>query len=216
MFDAVPEPWVGDLNAVPPTIVLGLNPGHAETDAADDWHSNQGAIASEIRMSGTYSAWTAAGPFWHAQWQARNQSYWNARRRFLEGWLGYALPPGGVVGFELYPWHSVAWSTGAYEVDDSLLDDFVFEPAATAGATECFAFGADWFRVLQKLDVDVVQHLSGRAGDWPAATPSRQVVITRHRRLPMHVIAMKHSGSAGPPKPSERDALQKVIQSIIR
>ena len=216
VFDAVPEPWIGDLAAAPPAIVLGLNPGHPEVSADDDWHSRAGAIAQEIREAGTYSSWTAHGPFWEPHWQARNQTYWNARRRFLEQWLGRGLASGGVVGFELYPWHSVAWATGAFHPDIDLLDDLVFQPAASAGVTTCFAFGADWFRVLREVEVEITAELVGADADWEGATPSRRVLVARHRRLPMNFVAMKHSGSAGPPKRSETDALREVLNDLLR
>lgn len=215
VFNAVPEPWVGDIANTPPAVVLGLNPGHPETAPANDWHSSVGAIAQEIRLAGSYSRWTAAGPFWQPQWQARKQPYWNARRKFLEGWLGHPLGPGGVVGFELYPWHSVKWATSAMRIDAALLDAFVFEPAASSGAGLCFAFGADWFHVVRLLDMQVVCVLSGARGDWQDATPSRRVLVARHRALDLTIVAMKHSGGAGPPKPSERESIKAALEGVL-
>ena len=114
-----------------------------------------------------------------------------------------------MVGFELYPWHSTA-VTSLMRPDPDVIREFVWQPVAELGAP-VFAFGAPWFFILEKsLGLQVVDRLGPGGRRYPSAVASRSVIVLKNEGG-ITVIAEKHSGSAGPPSPSETVYLRQAL-----
>ena len=74
-----------------------------------------------------------------------------------------------------------------------------------------FAFGADWFSILQNpiLGLEVVKRL-GVGGVPYGSVKSRSVIVLRGSDG-LTVIAAKHNGSTGPPNPEDTLRLRGAI-----
>jgi hypothetical protein len=228
VVDAIPEPFNGRLDRKPKAISLALNPGSAFMGAETwmgkqqmpDLQSRQGRFAQEIKASGgSYTNW-ARRPF---DWPALNggspHPFVTSRMRFVNDWvLEDTVEPDEVVWFDLYPWHSKSF--GSIDVRHAdvqkLIDTYLAQPIAALGSDWTFAFGKPWFDVLPAIGFDKVVEIGGASADcWDNQTPSRIVGIFASRSSGCRVIAMRHSGSAGPPKQSEVASLRKLLDSKL-
>jgi hypothetical protein len=226
--DAIPEPFTGRLDRKPKAILLALNPGNAFMGAQTwmgkqpmpDLQSRQGRFAQEIKeCNGSYTTW-ARGPFdWPALNGGSKHPFVTSRMRFANDWvLDDTVQPDEVVWFDLYPWHSKSWSSIDVRPADvrNLIDKYVAQPIAALDSNWTFAFGKPWFDVLPAIGFDKVLEISGANGDsWENQTPSRIVAVFVSRISACRVIAMRHSGSAGPPKQSEVASLRKLLDSRL-
>jgi len=225
--DAMPEPFSGRLDRKPKAIMLALNPGNAflggqtwmGRQPMPDLQSRQGRFAQEIKASGgSYCKW-ARRPF---DWPALNggspHPFVTSRMRFVNDWvLEDTVAPDEVVWFDLYPWHSKSWSSLDVRHADvlKLIDKYVAQPIAALSSDWTFAFGKPWFDVLPEIGFEKVVEISGASATWDNKTPSRVVGVFASRSSSCKVIAMRHSGSAGPPKQSEVASLRKLIDSKL-
>ena len=226
--DAMPEPFNGRLDRKPKAILLALNPGNAFMGVESwmgkqpmpDLQSRRGKFAQQIMESnGSYTQW-ARQPF---DWPALNggspHPFVTSRMRFVNDWVsGNTVEPDEVVWFDLYPWHSKSWSSIDVRKADvlNLIDTYVAQPIAALESDWVFAFGKPWFDVLPVIGFDKVVEIGGTGAElWDNQTPSRIVGVFSSRKSGCRVIAMRHSGSAGPPKQSEVASLRKLLDSKI-
>ena len=208
-YDALPEPFVGSLAAQPKAVLLSLNPGPAFAHL----HARDGRFATEIKRAGSYAGWVAEGPDPDVPYGRKNTNA--SRLRFVEGWLdSEPVAATDLVTFELYPWPATAW-TSSLDLNPvvlSLLDRFVLEPVAALRPPWVFAFGVEWFRALDGLGFVERVTVGGDQGPtWTGAAPSRVVTVFEHERKRLRVVAMRHRGSAGPPKPAEVAPLRDLL-----
>jgi hypothetical protein len=226
---AMPEPFNGRLDRKPKAILLALNPGNAfmgnETwmgkQLMPDLQSRHGKFAFQINeeCDGSYTKW-ARQPF---DWPALNggspHPFVTSRMRFVNDWIsGETVEPDEVVWFDLYPWHSKSWSSIDVRHADvqNLIDQYVAQPIAALGSDWVFAFGKPWFEVLPRIGFDRVVEVGGAGTDlWDNQTPSRRVGVFENRISGCRVVAMRHSGSAGPPKQSEVPSLRNLLDSRL-
>jgi hypothetical protein len=209
-FDAIPEPYLGDLNGRPAGVFLALNPGRADLD----FQSRSGLFADEIRQYGSYSAWAASWPYLRDPWVARkgrNRHHSN-RLRFLQTWTERDDITGtDMVGFELFPWHSTA-VTARMRPDPAVIEEHVLAPLRELAAP-VFAFGAEWQSLLEeRLHLPVIDRLGAGGRPYGSTVPSRAVMVFEDRGL--RIVAERHSGSAGPPSASEARLLRQALADI--
>jgi hypothetical protein len=225
---AIPEPFNGHLNRKPKAVLLALNPGQAFLGNGERWmgkqlmpdlQSRQGKFARDIEQcGGSYTTW-AQQPF---DWPELNggspHPFVTARMRFVNDWLAPELvEPDEVVWFDLYPWHSKSWSSIDVRSPEvrHLIDLYVAQPLAALEAP-AFAFGKPWFDVLPAIGFEMVKEFGGPDNDsWVNQTPSRRVGLFENAGNGCRVIAMRHSGSAGPPKQSEVPSLRDLVTSAL-
>jgi hypothetical protein len=140
--------------------------------------------------------------------------YLRSRRAFLRTWTGKpGLTEDAMVTFELYPWHSTA-VTARMRPDPGVVREFVWQPVRQLGAP-VFAFGKPWFDLLEDgLGLQVVDRLGAGGRPYPTKVASRTVLVLRDEDGNV-IIAEKHSGSAGPPSPSETRVLREAIESWL-
>lgn len=227
--DAIPEPFNGRLDRKPRAIMLALNPGNAFMGAESwmgrqpmpDLQSRQGRFAQEIReCNHSYTKW-ARRPF---DWPTLNggspHPFVTSRMRFVNDSIsGESVEPDEVVWFDLYPWHSKSWSS--INVRDAaaqnLIGMYVAQPIAALNSDWTFAFGKPWFDVLPVIGFEKIAEIGGDRSDrWENQTPSRRVGVFASRDLGCQIIAMRHSGSAGPPKQSEVASLRNQLESTLK
>jgi len=225
--DAMPEPFNGRLDRKPKAILLALNPGNAFMGRESwmghqlmpDLQSRKGLFSQQIReCDGSYTKW-ARQPF---DWPALNggspHPFVTSRMRFVNDWTEEIVEPDEVVWFDLYPWHSKSWSSIDVRGTEvrNLIDKYVAQPIAALASDWTFAFGKPWFDVLPVIGFDKVVQIGGNGMDlWDSQTPSRVVGVFESRTSGCRVIAMRHSGSAGPPKQSEVASLRKLLESTL-
>lgn len=227
--EAMPEPFNGRLDRKPKAIMLSLNPGNAflgnqtwmGKQQMPDLQSRRGQFAQQIcsENDGSYTKW-ARNPF---DWPALNggspHPFVTSRMRFLSDWISEdTVEPDEVVWFDLYPWHSKSWSSiDVRHVEvQNLIDTYVAQPIAALNSDWTFAFGKPWFDVLPAIGFDKVAQIGGTGIDlWDNQTPSRVVGVFESANSECRVIAMRHSGSAGPPKQSEVASLRELLESTL-
>jgi hypothetical protein len=211
-LEAMPEPFLGPLTGPVAGIFLALNPGRAHLD----FQSRDGVFSEEIESLGSYTEWAATWPYLRDPWvtaKGRNRHH-ATRLEFLRRWNGQPdLDPAGMVGFELYPWHSTA-VTGAIRPDPRIIHDYVWAPIRELGAI-VFAFGAPWFSLLEHgLGLRVVDRLGAGGRPYPTAVPSRAVTVFATDEG-VAVVAERHTGGAGPPSATETSILREVVQAAV-
>lgn len=157
--DAMPEPFNGKLDRKPKAIMLALNPGNAfmgnETwmgrQRMPDLQSRQGKFARQIKdCNGSYTSWARQPLDWPALNGGSPHPFVTSRLRFANDWISEGtVEPDDVVWFDLYPWHSKAWSSIDVSHADvrELIDTYVAQPVAALGSEWTFAFGKPWFDV---------------------------------------------------------------------
>jgi hypothetical protein len=130
---------------------------------------------------------------------------------FLRTWTDQpSLTADAMVTFELYPWHSTA-VTARMRPDPGVVREFVWQPIREFGAP-VFAFGKPWFSLLEDgLGLQVVDRLGAGGRRYPTQMPSRAVLVLRSEDGPV-VVAERHRGGAGPPRPSEIRVLREAIE----
>ena len=224
---AMPEPFNGRLDCEPKAILLALNPGTAFLGTElwrgrypmRDLQSRQGRFAREILAGGgSYTSW-ARQPF---DWPSMNggfpHPFVTSRMNFVRNWASSTVNDDEVVWFDLYPWHSKSW--GSIDVRDAhvqhLIDLYVAQPIAALNSPWAFAFGKKWFAVLPSIGFQCLAILGGPDTKlWSNQTPSRRVGIFENPTSKCRIIAMYHSGSAGPPKSAEVDSLRDLVLTTV-
>ena len=92
----------------------------------------------------------------------------------------------------------------------AVIDEFVWAPLGELDLPLVFAFGSEWGRVADQLELPLELQL-GRGGiDFGSSVASRTV---RLYRLPsgQQLVVEWHSGSAGPPSAAETEKLRAVL-----
>ena len=208
-LDALPEPYLGDLDAEVRGVFLALNPGNAVLS----FQGRQGKFASDITRLGSYRAWAKSWPYLCAPWisEIGPSRHHQSRFKFLRTWFGdESMPSSAMVGFEMYPWHSPK-ITGRMRPPADVIREWVWEPIAELGAP-VFAFGAPWFEILEDgLGLSIVERLGVGGRDYGSAVESRSVLILRDEQTGVTVLAEKHTGGAGPPSAIEVALLRNTI-----
>jgi hypothetical protein len=211
-WDAFPEPFVGALDRRPLMIFLALNPGRA----SPEMQSSSGVLAEEIRRMGSYRAWAASWPFLREVWTSRKgrNKHHVSRLEFMRRWWHRPeLTCEDMVGFELYPWHSIR-VTAQMRPDPGVIREFVLAPIEELGNAPVFAFGAPWFAMFEKhLGLSVVARLGVGGLPYPTRVRDRAAVVFA---LPngASVIAVRQGGYAGPPSALETVLLQEALASV--
>jgi hypothetical protein len=212
--EAMPEPYLGDLDADVAMVVLALNPGRSERS----FQGRDGRFIHEIRTLGSYRAWAASWPYLTGSWlqvNGRNRHH-ELRLAFMRRWFeNDRLPREAMLSFELFPWHSHAKTTPIVP-SPALVREFVWDPIAELqGRHVVFAFGADWFPVLAEgLGLEVVERLGAGGRDYGSRVASRAVLVCRTPNGTM-VVALKHRGSAGPPAGDEVECLRDALHRYV-
>ena len=224
---AMPEPFNGRLDRMPKAILLALNPGTAFLGTErwrgrypmEDLQGYQGRFAREILDGdGSYTSW-ARQPF---NWPSMNggfpHPFVTSRMHFVSNWTSSMVDNDEVVWFDLYPWHSKSW--GSIDIRDAhlqhLIDRYVAQPIAALNSPWTFAFGKPWFTVLPSIGFQRLAVLGGPGTKlWSNQTPSRRVGIFENPTTKCRIIAMYHSGGAGPPKSTEVDSLRDLVLTTI-
>jgi hypothetical protein len=211
-WDALPEPYLGPLDRQPRAVFLALNPGAS----SQEMQSRTGLLVDEIKRMGSYRAWAASWPYLRDIWvknMGRNRHH-TSRLTFMRRWWDQpGLKADDMLSFELYPWHSPRL-TAPVRPDPELIQRYVFAPLEELDAPPIFAFGADWFSMLEHhLRLPVRARLGVGGDPYPTQAAGRSVVVFS---LPSGatVIAVKHRGSAGPPSASETLLLQEALTSV--
>lgn len=94
--------------------------------------------------------------------------------------------------------------------DPDIIDRMVFQPISEMGVRHVFAFGAEWFRVLDGLGLRRELTLGKDGEPYPTKVGSRTVGVYRHDG-DFLIVAEKHAGSAGPLSASETELLQEAL-----
>jgi len=206
--DALPEPYSGPILGDARAVVLGLNPGIP----FPEFQYRDGIIAKEIRACGSYREVVRTGFVNREPWLSRlgAVTYHTSRVRLMQRWNDDpTLGDEHLLTFELFPWHSKR-IRGAMRPAPDIIEEMVFAPIAETGVRHVFAFGAEWFRVLDGLGMRRILTL-GRGGEaYPTRKPSRTVTLFEGPG-DFVVIAEKHEGSAGPPSASEIELLREAL-----
>ena len=208
-FDALPEPYAGPILGDVRAITLGLNPGMV----FPEWQHRGGVLADEIKDKGTYHEVMLTSPVSREPWLSRIGAvgYYVNRLRFMQRWNGdQTLGDEHFLTFELYPWHSKR-VLGPMRPEPAIIDEMVFQPISEMGVRHVFAFGAEWFRVLDGLGLPL-EVTFGRGGEsYATKVPSRTVGVYRGSGGDYVVVAEKHSGAAGPPSAPETEILREAL-----
>jgi hypothetical protein len=225
--DAIPEPFTGRLDRQPKAVLLALNPGNAfmgeerwmDRQLMPNLQGRNGGFSNEIRAGdGSYTTWAKQPLNWPALNGGSPHPFVTSRIRFSNDWLSPDIVNADqIVWFDLYPWHSKSWSSIDIRNPEvrRLIGLYVAEPIAALNAPT-FAFGKAWFSVLPAIGFQKRMELGGPGTRlWENQTPSRYVGIFENVDNGTHVIAMRHSGAAGPPKQSEAESLRELVESII-
>lgn len=226
--EAIPEPFNGRLDRKPKAILLALNPGNAfmgkerwmGRQLMPDLQSRRGRFAQQIRENdSSYTKWARQPLDWPTLNGGSTHPFVTSRMRFVSDWIAEeVVQPDEVVWFDLYPWHSKSWSSIDVRPPEvrNLIEKYVAQPIAALNPDWTFAFGKPWFDVLPAIGFDEVVEIGGAGMDrWDNQTPSRVVGVFESRESGCRVIAMRHSGSAGPPKHSEVASLRELLMPRI-
>ena len=116
-----------------------------------------------------------------------------------------------MTSFELYPWHSARFNgRRKFEEAQDLIHEFVWKPVAELGAP-VFAFGADWFPILEGVrGLECVKRLGADGTPYGSEVESRSIMVLRAGDG-LTVIAAKQSGYAGPPRRDETVRLRDAV-----
>jgi hypothetical protein len=209
-FDALPEPYAGPLLGDVRAITLGLNPGMV----FPEWQHRGGILAEEIRHRGSYHEAMRTSPVTWERWLSAigPVGYYVNRLRFMQRWNDDpSIGDEQFLTFELYPWHSKR-VLGPMRPDPDIIDWMVFQPISEMGVRHVFAFGAEWFRVLDGLELPRELTLGKGGEPYPTRVGSRTIGVYRHDS-DFLIVAEKHAGSAGPPSTSETELLQEALEA---
>lgn len=205
---AIPEPYLGDPSSAI-AVVLALNPGRVYPR----FQHRGGVFEAEVREMGSYAAWAATWAFVRPPWTDEIPAVQHtlSRLAFIGRWYDEPnLPIARMLAVELYPWHSTRL-TAALRPDPGIVQEFIWEPIAASGARDVFAFGSDWFPLLTNhLGLAVVDRLGAGGRDYGPRAKTRSVMVAE-APSGVRVVAMKHSGSAGPPASDETLRLRDAI-----
>lgn len=206
--DAFPEPYAGPILGDARAVVLGLNPG----TSFPAWQHRDGILANEIRSLGGYRHMARTSAVSREPWLSDlgPVGYYTNRLRLMQRWNeDPSLGDEHLLTFELYPWHSRK-VTGAMRPDPDIIDSMIFKPISETGVRHVFAFGAEWFRVLDGLGLERVVTLGMGGEPYGSRVASRTVSIYRGEG-DFVIVVEKHSGSAGPPSTIETEILREAL-----
>ncbi len=222
--DAIPESFSGRIDRRPKAVLLALNPGRAYMGnerwpcghRAPDLQSRKGLFAQGIvKSGGSFTQWSSTPQDWRQLSDGPDNSFVASRLRFVRDWMAPdAVSPSDLVWFDMYPWHSFTWGAidSGNEQVCNLIDRFVIQPIAALDSPWVFAFGQPWFELLPSLGFIKRSELGGQeSARWANQTLSRRIGLFQSTTTACWVIAMRHSGSAGPPKRSETEPLRDLI-----
>jgi len=211
-LDYYPDLFVGDLRGFrkePRLVTLGLNPGVAYPGL----QSRDGIWAKNIAKEG-YSRCFARSPEedpnnWK-QYNKKRSKYWMNMVRFVKRWLDDPdANHQDVLNFELYPWHSEKLSA-AIDPPHDLIKKYVFNPISEINVADVLAFGADWFRLinrwpgLSKLFEFSNERLSqSNTSNWKLAA----------YRLPsgQRLVLSSQKGYSGPPGSERAKRMREIL-----
>lgn len=205
IYDAFPEPYIGNLGAgIPVMVMLGLNPGQADL-------AFQGVDGVFTRQIGTssYSRWAAGAPYTSRDWESAKgrNVYQRNRLAFARRWHDEPdVQPEALLFVELYPWHSRR-VTGSMPPPSSVLQEWIWEPLADIDVQHLFAFGKPWLHAAEKIGLGTGRELKVQ---W--ATPSRRAVVFP---LPsgQDLVVAHQAGYAGPPGAQDAARLRMALRA---
>lgn len=209
-FEAYPEPYHGNILGDVKAVKLALNPG----TPVPEFHYRHGWYAQEIRELGSFRRFNEQGGsrydhIWYEK--VGPPSHRDVRLTFAQRWLGLSsLTKDQLLTFELYPWHSRR-VIGDMAPPPSVIREFVLEPIAETGVKHAWAFGAPWFRVLDRIGLKRVVTLGKEGEKYSSAVESRSVAVFEGLGGTL-ICVEKHSGSAGPPSASETELLKEEFR----
>jgi hypothetical protein len=206
--EAFPEPYGGPLLGDARFVILGLNPGVT----VPRYQYRDGILAQEIRKAGRYSEVFKTAPVNREPWltDIGPVGYLLSRVAFMRRWLmDESLGDQHMLTIELYPWHSRG-VTAAIRPDPDIIESMVFAPIAETGVRHVFAFGAPWFDLLGRLGLRRLVTLGAGGEAYGSTVASRSVAV--FQAAGYFVVAEKHAGSAGPPRPSETRVLKTALE----
>jgi hypothetical protein len=213
--DVFPEPYMGRIDGKPRMVFLALNPGQA----FPSFQSRSGVFAAEIHQLGSYQAWAATWPYLRDPWNSQigMNRFHRSRLTFMRRWYeDKTLSEDHMLTFELFPWHSKRL-TASIRPDPAIITEFIWEPIADSGAPYVFAFGADWFSILPRLEgFEVIDSLGfgGRPFPTKVKPGARKAIMIGRTPSGTTVIAEKHSGGATPPSETETALLRAEIRRL--
>lgn len=208
----MPEPYGGDLAGIdhePRLVLLGLNPGAF----SETFQSRTGIFSDEVRETGSHSRWLTSWPYLREPWTQhfpRPIPYVANRILFAQRWLedpGASLKD--LLTFEMYPWHSTIVNA-PMKPSDGVLRDFIWEPLSEFNVDLIWAFGADWRKQAELLELPLIENLGYRGRDYGSRVESRAV---RVYGLPtgQRLVVEWHKGGAGPPAADEVEPLRQAL-----
>lgn len=216
MSDFGVEPYTGDLRgetSEPRLVILGLNPGVAH--AAMQGRSPQGAWMERIASS-SHSRVLNRIPFgddaWRGEHNGRDSAYWIRLMKFARSWVGdESLQPHEILNMDLYPWHSRGINGSNMRVPSDIVDSFIWQPISEVQVPHVFAFGIDWNRASDALQLPEVaryrpEDLSHRVeGGWNVSI----------RELPsgQRAVVSWQQGYSGPPGPARMVEFRRIVIS---
>jgi hypothetical protein len=193
--EAIPEPYAGPILGDVRAVTLGLNPGVV----LPAWQHRDGVLADEIRTRGSYHEAYRVSPVTWDRWLSEigPVSYYLNRLRFVRRWHDDPT-----IDDERF--------LGPMRPDPDIIEEMVFQPIGETGVRHVFAFGAEWFRVLDGLGLRREVTLGKGGEPYPTRVASRTVAVYRHATGVL-IVAERHVGSAGPPSPVETELLREAL-----
>jgi len=209
---AMPEPWVGDLTSSPAAVTMSIQPGAADPA----FHHRDGAWANTIQdeHSGSYANWAATGPYFGDVWESAHgaNTHGANRLRFLSSWTGVDLQPSQVVDFAVFPWHVSDWNASAFQLDPTVLAEFVLAPIASTGAKWAVGFGKDWWELVEALGLPILDRLGDGGRPYPTQVDHRRWLVAEGPDG-LRIAAMRMDSMPIPPKHDETQELRKVLEA---
>lgn len=218
-LDHYPDPIVGDIRGIthePRVVILGLNPGIGY----DELQSRDGVWAQRIAKDSytrCLNRTPAADP---GSWKAlhgKESPYWRNAISFTRRWLD---DPNAtihdIINFELYPWHSRGVN-GKMQPPADLLQKYVWDAIREFDIQEVFAFGKEWFKVMDDLGIQQIA-LYG-----PGGQPLPDGINMSHWRLGFYrlsskqvIVVSSQQGYSGPPNIDRINVMRSLLADILR
>ncbi len=214
-----PDPIVGDIRGIqhePRVVILGLNPGIGY----DDLQSKNGVWAKRIAKQGyTYclERSPAADPKSWDAFHGGKSKYWVKAIGFTRRWLNDPTASiHDILNFELYPWHSFGVN-GKMQPPADLIRKYIWDAVREMQLKEVFAFGKEWFKIANELDLERIALYGPDGEDLPGSSKKAHWRLGLYRISPNQVLVVSsQAGYSGPPGEDRIIVLREVLSSLYR